>query len=105
MSGDLPASLFVSSEAEARDITLADGTVHAFRFRPLRSRELARFRSGAKDDETTEDAVSAMIAACVVDDDGKPVLNFDQADRLRPAIRSQMLKAINEVNSPPSGNA
>jgi hypothetical protein len=96
----LSSAFFVSPEIHAREVTLADGSVHTLHFRELPVTEFRRFQlaESSEDEETRLASISKLIASSLVDPEGKPALTVKDAARLNSAAANAIVSAILDIN-------
>lgn len=97
----LNKSLFVSDEVHEREIELADGSKHTMYFKELPAATFQKyaFSMASKNDDEKVKALSELIVAGVVNEDGKPALTVKDAGRLKVRVADALYNAIQEVNS------
>lgn len=96
----LPSALFVSSEVHAREVELPDGSKHTLHFKELPAVDFRKFQLAemSDDDEVKAHSMARLIAASVVEPDGKPALDFKRASTLKPEMADKLVGVILEVN-------
>ena len=97
MLGD---AFFVSETLHERSITLADGSKHKLHFKELLSTAFTSYHTdiNSDDEDVRNSAAPKIIAAGLVDADGKPAVSAEKAAQLKPLVQGQMVRAILEVN-------
>lgn len=96
----LPDSLFVSSAVVAREVELADGSIHTLHFRPLPAVEFRKFQLAEASDNPDVKAMSVarIIAASLCEEDGRLALTVERAAQLSPSAANSIMLAILAVN-------
>lgn len=96
----IPDSFFVSAAVHAKTIKLADGSEHTLHFRELPAMEFRRLSQAEQspDEATRLDALPRLIAASLVEPDGKPAMTPAQARTLKGGPMAAIYRAIIEVN-------
>lgn len=96
----LSAAFFASSDVQAREVELPDGSKHTLHFRELPAVEFRKFQmaENASDEETRAGSIAKLIAASLVDAEGKPALTVKDAARLNSAAANAIMTAILSVN-------
>lgn len=96
----LAQSLFVSSEVHKRDVTLPDGSVHTLHFKELPAVEFRKFQlaESSADDDIKAGSMAKLIAASMVEEDGKQAITLKDALRLNSAATNAIISAILEIN-------
>jgi len=96
----LHASLFVSDDLHAREVTLFDGSVHTFYFREFTAAEYRDVQKLARSDsEEDQDAHrSLLVSISVRGQDGSAVLTPELAAKLKPSVRDKLYIAALQVN-------
>lgn len=74
--------MFASKEVHADTITLPNGDKAQFHVRELPDVEFRKLWS--------EGDRAKLIAACICDEDGKPVMNVTQAAQLKPLVAAEL---------------
>lgn len=96
----LPSGLFVSDTIHARDVTLPDGSVHTLHFKELPAVEFRRFQIAetSEDEQIKAQSLGKLIAASVVEPDGKQAMTQKDAMRLNSAAANALMAVILEIN-------
>lgn len=96
----LVKTFFVSDEIHPKEVTLADGSKHTLHFRELPAGAFRRYAldNESDDEQVRVDSMARLIAAALVDENGKPGITFEQAKRLKPQPMIAIFNAIQEVN-------
>lgn len=96
----LDSSLFISDEIAEREVELADGTKHVLHFKQLPNTafELYALWCGSADEEVVSTASTRLLAKGLCDSNGKPVLDAEQAARLKRPVMQRMVRVLLEVN-------
>jgi hypothetical protein len=96
----LPNTFFTSQEVQEREVTLADGTKHTLCFKELPAVEFRKFQmaESSEDEEVRAASIAKLIAASLVEKDGKPALTMKQALQLKGAAANAIMSAILDVN-------
>ena len=96
----LPSALFVSSDIQAREVELPDGSTHTLHFKALPAVEFRRFQIAEASDNEEAKAMSMakLIAVSLCDPDGKPAITAKDAARLSPFAANSIMEAILDVN-------
>ena len=96
----LPNTFFTSQEVQEREVTLSDGTKHTLCFKELPAVEFRKFQmaESSEDEEVRAASIAKLIAASLVEKDGKPALTFKQALQLKGAAANAIMSAILDVN-------
>lgn len=96
----LEAAFFLSDTPVAREVALADGSVHAFYFRDLSARRWADYHSDitSDDQKISEGAQYRLIADCVCMPDGGDALTVEEAARLKAPVVAALRRACFEAN-------
>ena len=96
----LASSFFVSTEVQAREVTLPDGSKHTLHFKELPVVEFRKFHmaEASEDEETRAASIAKLIAASLVDEDGKPAITVKDAARLNSAAANAIVNAVLDVN-------
>lgn len=93
--------LFIGDGTHERTVVLGDGSERKFRFRELPNTDLLRitFEMSSSDVEERAAARAHLVALSLCDEEGKPVLPFEHAIRLKPKVLRSFFDAALEVNS------
>lgn len=96
----LPAALFVSSEIQAHEVKLPDGSVHTLHFKELPAVEFRKFQLAEQsdDEDVRSSSIAKLIAASLVEPDGKPALTYKQALQLNGMAANAITEVILKVN-------
>jgi hypothetical protein len=96
----LPNTFFTSQEVQEREVTLSDGTKHTLCFKELPAVEFRKFQmaESSEDEEVRAASIAKLIAASLVEKDGKPALTMKQALQLKGAAANAIMSAILDVN-------
>jgi hypothetical protein len=96
----LSASFFASQEVQEREVTLSDGTKHTLYFKELPAVEFRKFQlaENSEDEDVRAASIAKLIAASLVEKDGKPALTVKQALQLKGAAANSIMSAILDVN-------
>lgn len=96
----LSASFFASQEVQEREVTLSDGTKHTLYFKELPAVEFRKFQlaESSEDEDVRATSIAKLIAASLVEKDGKPALSVKQALQLKGAAANSIMTAILDVN-------
>lgn len=96
----LSAAFFASSDVQAREVELPDGSKHTLHFRELPAVEFRKFQmaENSDDDETRAGSIAKLIASSLVDAEGKPAITVKDAARLNSAAANAIMSAILSVN-------
>lgn len=100
MTSALIASLLVSSTPQARQVTLADGTVHTLHFKELPASVFRGYFNVLRgtDEAAKARALAELIASSLVNEDGTPALTAEQATLLKSPAEAAITEALMEVN-------
>ena len=93
-------AFLVSPEVTAHPVTLPDGSVEEFHFRKVSGADFRRYQIAyASPDENAQAlAIQNLIAACLCDADGKPVLTKEQAGGLTMEGINSLFPVVLEIN-------
>ena len=96
----LDKSFFVSTEAQERQVELADGKKYSLFFKELPAVEFNRYWNAinSKDEDVQLLASAKLIAAGLCDADGKSTITVEQAAQLKPQPLQKILEALQDVN-------
>lgn len=96
----LDASLFISSEVEERTVEMADGSKHVLHFKQLPNSVMEKFArwNNSADEDVVATASAKLLSLALCDADGKPVIDAETAERIKPQVMNQMIRAALEVN-------
>jgi hypothetical protein len=96
----LSTSFFASQEVQEREVTLSDGSKHALFFKELPAVEFRKFQlaESSEDEDVRATSIAKLIAASLVEKDGKPALTVKQALQLKGAAANAIMTAILDVN-------
>ncbi len=96
----LSSAFFASSEIQKRDVTLPDGSVHTLHFKELPAVEFRKFQmaESAEDEDVRAASIAKLIAASLVEEDGKAAITIKDAARLNSAAANAIMVAILDVN-------
>lgn len=96
----LDPSLFISDTVHERTVELGDGTKHKMHFRELTNPDLLRFTFAERsdDEDVRAESRARLVAASLCDENGKPVLPFEHAIRLKPQVLSAFFAEVLAVN-------
>lgn len=88
----IDAALFVSDKIHEKQVTLSDGSVHTLHFKELPAVEFRKIH------ENDESSMANLVAASLVDPDGKSAITVKEANKLKPSAMNAIVSAIMEVN-------
>jgi hypothetical protein len=93
-------SLFVSDTIVEKDVVLADGTSHKLFFKELPAIEFRKFylAEQSADEDVQASSMAKLVAASLVEPDGKPAITVKKALSLKGSALSAIVNAIMEVN-------
>jgi hypothetical protein len=96
----LPALFFAASEVQAREVELPDGSKHTLHFKELPAVEFRKFQlaEASDDEDVRSSSIAKLIAASLVEEDGKPAITLKDAAKLNSAAANAILAAILDVN-------
>lgn len=96
----LPSGLFVSNDIHSRPVTLPDGSVHTLHFKELPAVEFRRFQiaEASDDEEVKASSMAKLIAASLVDEEGKSAITLKDAKRLNSVAANAIVEAILSIN-------
>jgi hypothetical protein len=96
----LSSAFFASSEIQARVVELPDGSKHTLHFKELPAMEFRKFQIAetSEDEDVKAASLSKLIAASLVEPDGKPAITVKEAAKLNSAAANAIMAAIMEVN-------
>ena len=79
---------------------MADGTKHVLHFRELPVVDFRRFHmaESSADEDVRASSIAKLIAASLVQPDGKPAITVKDAMRLNSAAANAIVNAILDVN-------
>jgi len=90
---------FASNEAVERDVVLGDGNKHKLHFKQVTDIDFRRYLFAQRDEdpEVRLQAISQLIATCLVNEDGSPGITKEQAYKLKPKVSSALFAALIDV--------
>jgi hypothetical protein len=96
----LDAAFFLSDIPVSRNVTLADGSTHAFCFRDLSAQRWADYHTEivSDDPEVSNLAPYRLIADCVCMPDGGEALTVEEARRLKAPVVAALRRACMDAN-------
>lgn len=96
----LPKSFFAATDIQQREVELADGSKHILHFKELPAIEFRKFQmsEASTDDDVRISSIAKLIAASLVDADGKPAVTLKEALQLKGQPANAILSAILDVN-------
>lgn len=99
---------FISGELHAREVELSDG-VHTLYFRELSNAELRRYAMWqlSEDDDVRAGSEARLVQMALVEPDGQPAIDAEQALKIKLRILLRLARAALEVNeyyAPASAN-
>jgi hypothetical protein len=96
----LSPAFFAGDVIETRQVELSDGSIHTLHFRQLTVVEMRRFQLAERSDDPDERANSAavLIAASLVEPDGKPALTLARATQLNAPAADALVMAVLDVH-------
>ena len=96
----LPNSFFAASEIQQREVELPDGSKHALHFKELPAVEFRKFQmaESSEDEDVRATSIAKLIAASLVETDGKPAITVKEAAKLNSAAANAIMAAILDVN-------
>jgi hypothetical protein len=96
----LSTAFFASSDIQQREVKLPDGTKHTLHFKELPAVEFRKFQmaESSEDEEVRASSIAKLIAASLVEPDGKPAITIKDAARLNSAAANAIMSAILDVN-------
>lgn len=96
----LPSSFFAVSEAQPREVTLPDGSKHTLHFKELPAVEFRKFQlsEASENEDVRAMSIAKLIAASLVEPDGKPAITLKDAAKLNGAAANAIMAAILDVN-------
>lgn len=79
---------------------MPDGSVHTLHFKELPAVEFRKFQmaESSEDDDVRASSIAKLIAASLVEPDGKPAITIKDAARLNSAAANAIMSAILDVN-------
>ena len=79
---------------------MPDGTKHTLHFKELAAVEFRKFQmaEASEDEEVRALSIAKLIAASLVEPDGKPAITIKDAARLNSAAANSIMSAILDVN-------
>ena len=97
----LDKSLFASSEVEAHEIELGDGSKHKLYFKEATAGAYARYVTAltSDDDGIKSGAAAHLVAACLCEPDGSPAITSEQVLNLRIDVSERILRKVFEINN------
>lgn len=96
----LSSAFFASNDVQPREVKLPDGSVHTLHFKELPAVEFRKFQmaESSEDDDVRASSIAKLIAASLVEPDGKPAITIKDAARLNSAAANAIMSAILDVN-------
>jgi hypothetical protein len=96
----LPQSFFAASEIQSREVELPDGSKHVLHFKELPAVEFRKFQlaENSENPDIQASSVARLIAASLVEENGKPAITVKDAERLKGASANALLAAILDIN-------
>ncbi|SOE48102.1 hypothetical protein [Orrella dioscoreae] len=96
----LPDALFVNDEIVAREVELGDSKKHTLHFKAISHVEFNRWVAAltSPDEGVRDRAHSRLLVASMVTADGKPALDMEQANRIRPKVLRKLSDVIADIN-------
>jgi hypothetical protein len=95
----LSPAFFAGDVIETRQVELSDGSIHTLHFRQLTAAEMRRYYAAETSDnpETRANSVAVLIAAGLVEPDGKPAITEERARELNALASKGLVAAILDV--------
>lgn len=99
----LNPALFISAKPVPQTVTMPDGTEEVLHFKQLSRQDVELFHDerNSPDVNVRTLAEQRMIARCLCDEDGNPVMTLDDCARLTVPGVAALLPAVLEVNRAP----
>lgn len=96
----LAKSLFISSEIQEKEVTLPNGETHKLHFKQMSFIEFRKFQlaESSNDEDVKAASMAKLIAASIVDPDGKPGLTLKEAMSLTTGATMAIFNAILSIN-------
>lgn len=96
----LSDQFFISDEIAEREIELGDGSKHVLHFKQLPNTVFERYAlwNASADEDVVAKASCRLIVLGLCDAEGKPVLELEQAERIKRPVLQRMVKALFDVN-------
>nr|AMP48223.1 hypothetical protein [uncultured bacterium] len=96
----LPSSFFAASDVQSREVELPDGSKHTLYFKELPAVEFRKFQlaENSEDEDVKASSIAKLIAASLVESDGKPAITLKDAIKLNSAAANSIMSAILDVN-------
>lgn len=99
----LNPALFISAKPVPQTVTMPDGTEEVLHFKQLTAKDLEKFNQerNSPDEDVRTEAQQRLIARCLCDEDGNPVMTIAESRQLSAAGVLSLLPAVLEVNRAP----
>lgn len=93
------ADSFVSTAPHKRDVKIGKNTVTVYVREPMDSDTLGFIASFSKSPADLSAERIKIVAKCIVDEDGNPIMTLEQAALLKPRMLTALVSAINSVGA------
>lgn len=96
----LNEQFFISDEIAEKEIELADGSKHILHFKQLPNTAFEKYAMwlNSADEDVVSKASVRLLVMGLCDAEGKAVLNAEQAERIKPTVVKNMVKALFDAN-------
>lgn len=93
------AESFVSNAPHMREIKIGKNTVTVYVREPMDADMLSFISSFSKAPSDLSAERIKIVAKCIVDEDGEPIMTVEQAALLKPRVLTALVGAINRVGA------
>lgn len=96
----LPKSFFAATDVQQREVELPDGNKYPLHFKELPAVEFRKFQlaEASENEDQKVSSIAKLIAASLVEPDGKPAITVKEAMQLKGQAANALLAAILDVN-------